>query len=436
LKLSDDETPKQSQAPVQNVDLSTSVRPPSGSRLRSLFFRPSVWIAIGLLILAGVIAAMRARGPVVSTVLASRIDIEQHVIASGRVWVVTRVQISPQTAGRVLSVRVVEGQRVRAGDLLAQLDDAEANAAVAQAKAVVSQGDARVEQLRSVGAIVTTEASRQAETNLDRAEVNLARVEKLFQSGDVPRINLENAQHDVEIARSQKSAAEVQKVASTPSGSDSRIAAGALMQRQAELSAALERLQQSRIVAPQDGIILRRMVEPGNTVQPGTVLFEMAAKGETQLAIEPDERNLAWIRVGQMARASADAFPQETFEAQVSYIAPSVDPQRGSVQVRLRAPTPPSFLKPDMTVSVDLTVATKSNVVTVPNEAIRGVATPDPWVLIIDKGAISRRSVKLGLRGVGRTEIESGIDESTEIVLSSDQTLAPGQRVRTDRGGR
>ncbi|MDH4260781.1 MAG: efflux RND transporter periplasmic adaptor subunit [Gammaproteobacteria bacterium] len=377
---------------------------------------------------------MRARGPIVSTILASRTDLEQHVIASGRVWVVTRVQISSQISGRVLSVRAVEGQRVRAGDLLVQLDDAEANAAVSQASAAVNQSDARIEQLRSVGAIVTTEASRQAETNLARAELNLARIEKLFRSGDVPRVDFEEAQHNVEIARSQKNAAEVQKMASTPAGADSRIAASALGQNQAQLSAARVRLQQSRIVAPQDGIILSRMVEPGYTVQPGSTLIEMAAQAETQLAIEPDERNLAWIRVGQKALASADAYPQQTFEAQVSYIAPSVDPQRGSVQVRLRVPKPPSFLKPDMTVSVDLTVASKSNVVTVPSDAIRGVSTPDPWVLVIDQGLIARRSVKLGIRGLGRTEIESGIDQGAEIVLSDDQALLPGQRVRTERG--
>lgn len=356
---------------------------PSGSRLRSLFLRPSVWITIGVFLIAGVIAVLRARGPIVSTELGSRTDLEQHVVASGRVWVVTRIQVSPQTSGRVVSVNVVEGQRVQAGDLLVQLEDAEANAVVSQAAAAVSQGDARVEQLRSVGEIVTTEASRQAAANLDRAQVNLARVEKLFASGDVPRIDLEEAQHSVEIASSLKKAAEVQQSASTPAGSDSRIAVSALVQNQAQLSAALVRRQQSRIVAPQDGIILSRRVEPGSTVQPGTTLIEMAAQGETQLAIEPDERNLAWIRVGQKASASADAYPRQTFEAEVSYIAPSVNPLRGSVQVRLRVPKPPGFLKPDMTVSVDLTVASKSNVLAVPSNAIRGVSSPDPWVLVI-----------------------------------------------------
>ena len=84
----------------------------------------------------------------------------------------------------------------------------------------------------------------------------------------------------------------------------------------------------------------------------------------------------------QKARASADAFPQDAFDAVVSYIAPAVDPQRGSVEVRLRVPAAPKILKPDMTVSVDLTVAAKPKALTLPTDAVRGVTSETPWVLV------------------------------------------------------
>ena len=398
--------------------------------------RPGFSIAIGLLIVTGVIAAARARGPVVATTVASRTDLEQHVIASGRVRVVTRIQLSAQISGRAVAVRVVEGQRVRAGDLLVQLDDAEARAAVSQAKAAVSQASGRVEQLRRVGAIVTTEASRQTATNLARAEAKLARVEKLAASGVVARVDLDEARRSVEIAKAQKNAAEAQQTAAAPRGVDSSIALSALAESQAALAGAMVLFEQTRLVAPTDGTILLRTVEPGYTVQPGSTLLEMAADGETQLVIEPDERNLAWSRLGQKARASADAYPQEIFDAEVSYIAPAIDPQRGSIEVRVRVPEPPGFLKPDMTVSVDLTVASKTRVLTVASDAVRGAATPAPWVLAVAGGRIVRRNVTLGIRGEGRTEIISGLDEGAEAVLAPDATLLDGQRVRVERGDR
>ena len=398
--------------------------------------RPGFGIAVALLIVAGVIAAERARGPVVATTVAARTDLEQHMIASGRVRVVTRIQLSSQISGRAVAVRVVEGQRVRTGDLLVQLDDAEARAAVSQAKAAVSQASGRVEQLRKVGAIVTTEASLQTATNLARAEAELARAEKLAATGVVARVDLDEARRNVEIAKAQKNAAEAQRTATTPRGVDSSIALSALAESQAALAGAMARLEQTRLVAPTDGTLLLRLVEPGHTVQPGSTLLEMAADGETQLVIEPDERNLAWIRLGQKARASADAYPQTIFDAEVSYIAPAIDPQRGSIEVRFRVPAPPAFLKPDMTVSVDLTVASKTRVLTVASDAIRGAATPAPWVVAVAGGRLARRNVMLGIRGEGHTEILSGLDEGAEVVLAADATLVEGRRVRVERRGR
>jgi HlyD family secretion protein len=372
----------------------------------------------------------------VETIAASRTDLEQHVIANGRVRVVTRVQVSAQISARVVSVRVAEGQRVRTGDLLVQMDDAEARAAVSQMKAALSQASGRLEQLRKVGSIVASEATRQTATNLERAQAELNRLEALAAAGLAAPMELEEARRSVEIARAQKNAAEAQETAAAPQGVESGIAMNAVLESQAQLAGAMARLDQTRILAPRDGIILSRSVEPGYIVQPGNTLFELAADGETQLVIEPDERNLTWIQLGQKARASADAYPQEIFDAVVRYIAPAIDPQRGSIEVRLSVPDPPAFLKPDMTVSVDLTVAAKSQALTVPSEAVRGAATADPWVFTVENGRTARRNVTLGIRGEGHTEIESGLSDGAEVVVSTDLTLVDGQRVRAVREDR
>jgi HlyD family secretion protein len=397
---------------------------------------PGVVLVLLLLTIGAVAGIVVRRGPVVETIAASRTDLEQHVIANGRVRVVTRVQISAQISARVVSVRVAEGQRVRTGDLLVQMDDAEARAAVSQMKAALSQASGRLEQLRKVGSIVASEATRQTATNLERAQAELNRLEALAAAGLAAPMELEEARRSVEIARAQKNAAEAQETAAAPQGVESGIAMNAVLESQAQLAGAMARLDQTRILAPRDGIILSRSVEPGYIVQPGNTLFELAADGETQLVIEPDERNLTWIQLGQKARASADAYPQEIFDAVVRYIAPAIDPQRGSIEVRLSVPDPPAFLKPDMTVSVDLTVAAKSQALTVPSEAVRGAATADPWVFTVENGRTARRNVTLGIRGEGHTEIESGLSDGAEVVVSTDLTLVDGQRVRAVREDR
>ena len=104
----------------------------------------------------------------------------------------------------------------------------------------------------------------------------------------------------------------------------------------------------------------------------------VAGDGATEIVIEPDERNLAWLRVDQSGKASADAYPDQVFDARITYIAPAVDRQRGSIEVRLAVPEPPATLRPDMTVSVDLTVASANNVFTLPSDSIRDAATAAP----------------------------------------------------------
>ncbi|HSN29327.1 MAG TPA: efflux RND transporter periplasmic adaptor subunit [Kofleriaceae bacterium] len=398
-----------------------------------LLRRPTFWIVLVLVGCAGVFAFLRWRGPSVRTTLVVRRDLEEHIVSSGRVRVPQRVQIAAQTGGLVVAVGAVEGQRVSAGDLLVQIDDSAERAQVAQAEAAVNQAKARVDQLQRVGAIVATESLREAQSNLDRAQADLARTTKLVATQAVPQVELENAQRAVDIAQAQKNAAQAQQLASAPLGADSRIALTALLQAQAQLSGAKVRLAQARIVALQSGTVLTRSVEPGDVVQPSRTLLVLAADADVQLVVQPDERNVAEIQLGQKARAAADAYPQQPFDAIVSYIAPSIDPQRGSIEVRLGVPKPPPFLKPDMTVSVDLTVAAKPQVLTVPGAAVRGQTSTRPWVQIVRDDRVVRREVALGIRGEGSVEIVSGLAEGDEVIVPDGTQLADGARVRVER---
>jgi HlyD family secretion protein len=88
------------------------------------------------------------------------------------------------------------------------------------------------------------------------------------------------------------------------------------------------------------------------------------------------------------------------------------------------------MLRPDMTVSVDLTVASTKNALTVPTDAIRDAASAAPWVFVVDGGRVVRRDVTLGISGEGQSEIASGVSEGDLVALAAAQALEPGQRVR------
>lgn len=384
--------------------------------------------------LGGGALALRMRGTEVPSARVTRSDLDHRIVASGRVLAPARVNVSATSPGLVVAVGAALGQHVDAGSLLVQTDDAEARANLAQVKAAVEQARARVAQLQNVGAIVASQELSQARTNLEKAEGDLARTTILVASNAVPRTELETAQRAVDLARARKNAAEAQQVASAPMGADSRVALGALLQAEAQRAGAEVRLAQTRMVATSPGTVLSRSVEPGDVVQPGRTLLVVAVDGDVELAFDADERNLSSVAAGQKALASADAFPNEVFDAQVSTIAPSIDPQRGTVEVRLAVPKPPTYLRPDMTVSIDLLVASKRGVLVLPTDAVRGAATPTPWVLAVVGGKAARRDVKLGIRGQGAdgtTEIVSGLDEGAEVIVPDGRLIELGRRVRT-----
>jgi HlyD family secretion protein len=392
--------------------------------------RPTLWIALTVLLALGVTGLLRARGPLVDGVPVTRNDIERHLVASGRVRVVTRVQLTAEASGRITRMMVREGERVKPGDLLAQIDDREVRAAVAEARAAVAQARGRIEQLRDVSAVVAGEQVREAEANFTRAQSERSRIEALTKAGVVTARDVEEARRALEVAAAARRAARARQEATIAEGADARVAASALHESEARLAAAQVRLAQTRVVASQGGLVLGRHVEAGDIVRAGDTLFELAGDSETEIVIEPDERNLAWIRVGQKGRASADAYPDQLFDAEITYIAPAVDRQRGSIEVRLRVPDAPPTLRPDMTVSVDLTVASKQDVLTVPTDAIRDAATPVPWVSVVDAGVVVRRDVTLGITGEGQSEIVSGVAEGDLVILTPGQTPGPGHRVR------
>ena len=386
--------------------------------------------ALGVAVLLAGWAGWRAlRGPVVPVVPVARQALAQRVVASGKVLAPARIQLAALGLSQVSRVAVEEGDHVAAGQLLVQLDDAEARANLSQARAAVALAAARVEQVADVSARLAGEALRQAELRLDQAGAKLRRTEQSAAAGSASEAELDDARKARDLAASQLASARAQARAAAVSGADQRAASAALDQARGAERAAETRLAQTRIVAPAGGVVVSRQVEPGDVVQAGKPLLVVARDGDTRLTVQPDEKNLALLRVGQPATASADAFPDRAFPAVVDWIAPAVDPARGTVEVKLRVPSPPPFLLPDMTVSVNVETGREDGALVVPSDAVRD-AGGEPYVLVLRDGRVARQPVKLGMRGVGFVQVVSGLAAGEPVVAPGAPPIQPGARAR------
>lgn len=378
---------------------------------------------------AGYGAATFILGPKVEVLEAVRREVVQAVVATGRIESPFRVDIGAQVVGTVVRVPVAQGEVVAAGQTLIELEAAEANALVRQAEAAVVQAEGRLRQLRELQLPVAAQALRQAQANHANARAQYERNRKLFESGFIGQSVLDDSQRNLDVAQTQVDTARKQVDSASPQGSDSALAIAALEQANAALQAARARLAYTRIVAPAAGTLIARHVEHGDVVQPGKALMVLAPAGETQIVVQIDERNIARLRLGQPALASADAYPEKRFAAEVGYINPGVDAQRGTVEVKLRVPEPPAYLRQDMTVSVDIEVARNPGALALPAEGVREATGASPWVLLVSGGRAVRRNVELGLRGTGWIEIRSGLAPGDRVVPAG-APVQPGSRLR------
>jgi HlyD family secretion protein len=371
-----------------------------------------------------------SRGPEVTVVSARRAEVVQTVVASGRVLAPARISVAAVALGAVRAVHVVEGQRVAAGALLVELDDRELQAELHRALASVGSAQARRTSLsRLTSRVASTDVDR-LEAAAAQARATVARYERLHASDAISGVELENARTALLQAEAVLAAARTTATEQSLSGSEGRALAAGVDLARADVATIEARLAQTRILAPAEAIVLRRSVEPGDVAQPGVTLLELATIGDTTIRIDPDESTLALLREGLPALASAEVFPDERFEAVVASIAPSVDVDRGTIDVRLRVVAPPAYLRTDMTVSVEAEAARRQHALTLSADAVRDVGTERPWVLRLEGDRVVRRGVRIGLRGQDVVEILEGLAEGDRVVPTIEAGVEDGMRVR------
>ncbi len=392
-------------------------------------------------IIAGTVAAAGAvalaawwwRGDAVDVYVATRQDLVQSIVATGQVITPKRASIGAEATSRVEAVLVEQGATVKRGQPLVQLDNADEKAAVAQAEAAVQQAVARQKQIATSARPAAQETLRQARANLLQARATFDRTKDLVGRNFVSKAQLDDAQRNLDVAESQVRAAEVAVATASSGGGDVTVADAARTQALAALGVAQARLDATTLRAPADGVLVARSVEPGGIAQAGKELLALAPLGETQVVVNVDEKNLGKLALGLPALVSADAYPGQSFRAELAYINPGIDTVRGTVEVKLRVPEPPRYLIQDMSVSVDIEVGRRAKAILVPSNAVHDLGTAKPWVLAVRDGHAVRVPVVIGMRGDATVEIVQGLAEGDELVPVTNAGVKAGERVRARR---
>lgn len=377
----------------------------------------SIVSALLLIAVAGFLVFRWWQGPLLPSYQVSSMPLVQTVVATGRIVAVSRTEIGSEVAGVVLERLVQEGQQVAAGDLLLVLSADEITAQVRQAEAelaeLVSSNRPQAAVDLANAEVALAQASRNVERRRELAAISAISDEEMEQAIQVQK----QARNDLENARLKA------KALSTGGVEEDLL--------RARIAALQAQLNKTQVRSKVSGTILTRNVEIGELVQPGQSLFTIALDGNTEIRVPLDERNLSSLEVEQQAVAIADAYPDKPFPVRISFIAPSIDPQRGTVEVRLAVDPIPEFLRQDMTVSVNIETDRRAKALVVPNDALANVKKDNADVLLLRNGKVQRQQLRLGLRGLSASEVLSGLSAGDEILVDATASLADGARVRT-----
>jgi HlyD family secretion protein len=384
-----------------------------------LVTRYKPWIMIILLVLLVSFAIYRWwQGPLLPSYEVVSSPLIQTVVASGRVEKVSRTQIGSEITGVVLERLVQEGDRVSRGDVLLVLKSDEISAQVRQAEA---------------------ELKELATTRRPQAEVDLANAKVQLEQAQREAVRRRNTELGILSAEEREKSIEAEKLARNNLES-ARLKVASLAPDKVEetklreqLAALQAQLAKTKIRAEVSGIILTRNVEPGDLVQPSQTLFTIALDGATEIRVPFDERNLPLLALQQKAAVITDAYPDQPFPAHINFIAPSIDAQRGTVDVRLTVDPVPDFLRQDMTVSVNVETNKREQTLVIPNDALSSISGNKAMVILVRDRKIQRHPITLGLRGLVMSEVVVGLKEGDHVLTDAESVLKDGTRVRIEQ---
>jgi len=450
--------------------------------------RKKALIILGVLVIgAAVVGAnfyfKRQTGIVVNTEVLRNRDLESLVSASGKIQPKTQVNISANTTGRVTRLAVDEGQRVKAGQFLLEIDPRSLEgqmqrgvASVAAAESSLAQARTNVEQART--------GVEQAEAQLALARQTLKRQQDLWKDGLTTKQDLEKAENEVKVREADVRSREADVKARTQ---DLETREQQIKQEQAGLATTRYNLNQVILNSPIDGLVTRRNIEQGETAvmgtmnNAGTVLLTIADMSVLDAEVEVDETDIPAVSLGQQAKITIDAVPDRMFKGHVTEIGNSPVQQTTSttntgqrqattfkVKVTLDEQVPD--VRPGFTCTAEITTATKANVAAVPIQALtvremlfndKGELVHEPppkkgrsveptvsasnepppghtrketeGVFLIRDGRAVFAPVKIGIAGEKYFEVVSGVKPGDQVItgpFANVRTLADGEPVR------
>jgi len=395
-------------------------------------------------------ATLATQMPTVRTAKAESRTIAASVQTTGSFVAKESSDVAPLAAGRVSETLVDVGAFVRQGEVIAKLEDRDAQLRFEQATAAEQQAEAALRQAQSriglgqgesfnpanVPEVLSAKAAYDsAQAQAKQAEADARRYENLIQTGDVSRTAYEKARTQADTAQAQANAARQQYEAMLNSARQNfqgvMNAQASVSGAKAQTAMAKKALDDTVIRAPFAGYVSARPIANGQYVALTNKLATVLRIAPIKLELQVPEANATQIKVGVNVEAAVPGYPNRTFQGRVTAINPAVDPASRTVTVIAEFGNGDLALKPGMFATARILLPGSSMGIFVPQQAvITDAATNSSQLFFVRDGKARVAVVQLGERDGGQVRILSGVSEGMTVVLDHLKELYDGQSVK------
>jgi multidrug efflux pump subunit AcrA (membrane-fusion protein) len=327
---------------------------------------------------------------------------------------------------------------VRAGELLAVLENRDLSAAAQDTKGVYDQAQASYETTTAAGLpeeIRKAEAdAQQSQEALDAQEKIIQSRQQLFDQGALPRKELDQSRVDVTSARNQSSIAKKHLEALMAIGKQQELkaAAGQLESAKGKYMGAQAQLSYSEIRSPIDGFITERPLYPGEMAAAGTPLLTVMDISSIIAKAHIPQDDAAVLKVGDTGEMTVPGIP-DAIEGRVTVVSPALDPNSTTVEVWLEAKNPKHALKPGTSVQLSLTAQTVKDALVIPASSILTAADGSTTVMLAGAdGRAHQKAVKLGIRSGDDVQVVDGLAATDKVVASGAYGLPDKTRIKIE----
>lgn len=389
-------------------------------------------------------AALEESAAAVETTKSVLGSIRQSVESTGRVVSNLDVEIKCKASGEIIKLPFDISDRVSKGDLLLEIDPvdqlrnlqqseasmAASKARLAQARAnlTAAERDLEASSARAQASVLSGEArTKDAAAKAQRDEQLLAQKHISVEEAETSRTTLLEGQATLRSAQADVSSVEAQRAKLEATRQEIHLAEVQIESDNAALELAKQRLTETKVVSPIDGIVSVRAVQIGqivasgiNNVGGGTAVMTVSDLSRIFVLASVDESDIGTVRVGQVAEVTVDAFPGEAFSGAVQRIASTGTNTANVVtfEVKIEVTSEKkSMLKPEMTANVEIITAEAENIVTVPIRALARKGTENFVSRVTGPGTSEKVAVEIGASDGVNIEVKSGLKEGEEVVL-------------------